>query len=849
VADGILDALEQALAEALSTSIGKCLFDRLLKAARCTPGNAQEVGKALEQLQGIGLWLAVPARPAAHVLARMLAIVSDQELGQLAAQAWPELAVQDERYGAEPAEMRAAVAFINTCDGQALETWRDALRMQLDERKCLAAGKAVQAVNTAIDRNRLDAGMRATYHWLDGMASTLTGLLPGASVLRARTRAETLTLVLNHVPDEWRVACLRALTAHDLSRLKALAAPGGASALDTTVSETVQAVQADMLGTDQRTVEDALAAVHGAIAGKDRGLAITHLGTLARTLNELRSTQAAFDIAMPEALTESLEHVVTCMRGMLLDGGQDDGAGGSENNRGSGVARDIRIVRGMSDVELGELRAAVSSLSPFGMLMDEPTLRSAIAVRSRIPSSVSNAMDTLIGALLDTDAGTAQIYGALRDAADILVRLNIRRAAMGEEISADSNDELAHDALRPAIDRLARRGDTNNAHRNPIMMRERGITGETLCGPLYMLAEWSAFQPHEEVARLNVCMATLTMAWHLERHLYASITNLDGGNAVLAHTQSTQTMEVVDDDALRAAVAGEFSIEWNNAAQTARPCIARPLHALFEQYLAAPPAGGLPRSRSVRLYATDGTPTWFLVSEKFMHYMLDRPGMALAVEGVSTRGHSVHSADFSTRLDKDARLAALGAAMHALRELAGAAVPALTQWMHRGPPDAFAAALAEFPDGYPLHLSNGLRARFPTVAPDATNFRVRREADGQYSIETLLTWAGIASLPLIGARPADMELRTISRQPRNKGVLVTDNRPSVASRPLTSGRPVAGSLPAIDRLSAVEQTGTVKLDPARSRIRAAFALAADAHGTVTGLRGTPDIRYSLAVLQ
>ncbi|HTJ98476.1 MAG TPA: hypothetical protein VL522_02580, partial [Bordetella sp.] len=118
VADGILDALEQALAEALSTSIGKSLFDRLLKAARCTPGNAQEVGKALEQLQGIGLWLAVPARPAAHVLARMLDIVSDQELGQLAAQAWPELAVQDECYGAEPAEMRAAVAFINTCDGQ-----------------------------------------------------------------------------------------------------------------------------------------------------------------------------------------------------------------------------------------------------------------------------------------------------------------------------------------------------------------------------------------------------------------------------------------------------------------------------------------------------------------------------------------------------------------------------------------------------------------------------------------------------------------------------------------------------------------------------------------------------------
>jgi hypothetical protein len=503
----------------------------------------------------------------------------------------------------------------------------------------------------------------------------------------------------------------------------------------------------------------------------------------------------------------------------------------------------------MSDAELGELRAAIASLSPFGALIDKPTLRSAIGVRSRIPFSANNAMDALIDTLLDTGAGIAQVYGALRDAADILVRLNMRRAAMGEEVSADSNDALAHDAVRPAIDRLAGRDDTNGAHRKPVTMRERGITGETLCGPLYRLAEWSAGQPHDEVARLNACMATLTMAWHLERHLYAAITELDAGSVVLPHTQSAQTTEDILDDTLRMAMAGEFGIEWDNAAQAARPCIARPLHALFERHLVAPPASGPLRSSSVRLYAADGTSSWFLVSEEFVRDMLDRPGMALAVEGVSPRGHAVHSAGFSTRLDKDARRAVLGTAMHALRELAGAAVPALTQWMHSGLSDAFAAALAAFPDGYPLHLSNGLRARMPTAAPDATDLRVRREADGQYSVEAFLTWAGIASLPLIDRRTADMRPHSITSRPGNSGVLVSDNRPSIATRPLIDSRPVMERSPAIEELPAAGQTDTVALDPARSHIRAAFVLAADARGAVSGLRGTPDIRYSLAVLQ
>ncbi|ANN70199.1 hypothetical protein [Bordetella bronchialis] len=797
-AHAVLDTLEQALADTLAEWIGTPLFGRLLRIGGRDGSAAAQVRATLEQLQGVGLWLSSPRRPAAQVLARMLDILTDSELGQLTAQAWPELASQAEAGGIAPAGLDAAMAFLQACDGEALQLWRDALQRQLDDRERVTAGQATRAFGRVGNLQRLGECMRAAYRELNLQALTLSGFLPNPTLLQARIRAETLALVMQNLPESWRLAGLRALSAQDLSAIKStLTRPAQGPSPHTAVDTTLEAAQADMLATHRRAVEGALADLHESIARRDRTVAATRLGALGVAVTELDVARRAFRMAMPADLAESLRHVVSCMRSLLpreSHARRDDALGLAE------PADTPHALHRLSDAELGALRAARQPLAPFGMLVDKTALKQEIQARRGIPPAVHAAMDGLLDTLMDVDADAAAAHAGLRDVAGLLVGLNARRAAMGEDISAENNAELAAEAVRQALDRAMGHDPAPTQDRWAHLLARRDLTGQAMDAVVEGLAQWSARQPGDEAARLDACTSRVIMAWRVERYLYGAVH--EAGLAPDAGPNRAHGDAADDglDDARRAALAGQFGMDCDAAGRTVRPCMTRALHRLFEQHLAAPSVADAAQPRAVRLYAGDGAPTWFSVGERFRRDMLERPGMSLRVEGISAQGAGVRSAVFPASLDGAARLEAMGLALHALRELAGAALPAMTRWLHGGIAQAFAAALDATPGGYPLRLPDGSLATMPPIAPDTAHMRVRREADGRFSLETVLAWMEIGRLPLV---PGQWTPRAFM----------------------------------------------ARLDAGRSHVTARFVLAMDAGGAVTGLGETVDIRYMLVPLQ
>ncbi|OZI25895.1 hypothetical protein CAL26_00570 [Bordetella genomosp. 9] len=797
IANHLLDALEQAVADTLAERMATPLLGRLLVIQEQTEDAADKVRATLEQLHGIGLWLSSASRSPARILSYTLDLLSDDELGQLAAQAWPDLSARDERHGADAPRMRAALAFIQACEGSALASWRDALQLQLDGRKRVVAARTARMVERVVDPGRLGDAMRSVYTQLDNAAIVLTGKLHNANLLRANVRTDVLLQVLRHLPETWRGQGLRALPARELSSIKSsLAVASGARASDASVTALIDSVQADMLAADMRSAHAALAALHDAVALSDRTVAIHRLGALAGALRELDATLEAFNLAIPPALEDSLRHVLARVRAMLPDGSRDDG---------------VSALRGLSDAELGQLRQAVPILSGYGTLPGKDALKAAIALRSGIPARADQAMDALLATLALQDpadladaaeprAGSSIVdtHARLRDLADILVRLNERRLAMGAESSADANDALTAGIVRQAVARIARTHPAwpDAAARQAVA--RSGIEGETLLEPLFALADWISRQPRDEAVRLDRCAARLTIAGRLCNHLHDAVQGKDesggGGPGDVGPTADAG----IDAPALRAVLAGEYGVEWDAQDRIARPCVSRAMHAALEARLHAAfghDGGGGDHgqdARSIQLYAGDGTPTWFLVDERFARDMIDGPGMALAVEGVNARGETICSPGFAVRLEKDARLATMGAAMHALRELAGSAMGALLNCLHGGVADAYMAAMAAAPEPLPLHLPDGARARFPSSPPAATEYRVRREANGEYSVDVFLTWRGSASLPRMDGRA---------------------------------------------------------LDPSCSFVAACFVLAMDAQGRMHGLRETVDLRYRLVERQ
>ncbi|ARP79649.1 hypothetical protein CAL12_01605 [Bordetella genomosp. 8] len=800
IANHLLDALEQAVADTLAERMATPLIGRLLVIQEQTADAADRVRATLEQLHGIGLWLSSASRPPARILSYTLDLLSDDELGQLAAQAWPDLSARDERHGAEAPCMRAALAFIQACEGSALTSWREALQLQLDGRKRMVAARTARMVEHVVDPGRLGDAMRSVYTQLDNAAIVLTGKLHNANLLRASVRTDVLLQVLRHLPESWRGQGLRALPARELSSIKSsLAVASGAAATDASVTALIDSVQADMLAADMRSAHAALAALHEAIALRDRPVAIHRLGALAGALRELGATLEAFNIAMPASLEDSLRHVLAGVCAMLPDGRHQDDAG---------------ALRGLSDAELGQLRQALPILSGYGTLPGKNALKAAITLRSGIPARADRAMDALLATLADADGGAGDTCARLRDLGDILVRLNERLLAMGAETSADANDAMTAGIVQRAVARIARTHPAWPGAAVREAVARSGLAGETLLEPLFALADWISRQPRDEAVRLDRCAARLTIAARLGNHLHDAVQGRDetgGGRTDEAGGHGPHAAVGIDARALRAVLAGEYGVEWDAQGRIARPCVSRAMHAALEARLQAAfgqagdgghaahgqrversDGGGRHDTRSIQLYAGDGTSTWFLVDDRFARDILDGPGMALAVEGVNARGETICSPGFAVRLDKDARLAAMGAALHALRELAGSAMGALLRCLHGGVADAYMAAMAAAPERLPLHLPDGTRAQFPSSPPAATEYRVRREANGEYSVDVFLTWRGSASLP----------------------------RPDESA-----------------------------LDPSRSFITACFVLAMDAQGRMHGLRETVDLRYRLVKRQ
>jgi hypothetical protein len=816
IAAGMLDVLEQAAAQALATRVGEVLLNRLFDAAARRPPDPPAVRSALEQLGGIGQWLSSPTRPETEVLNLILDSLTDAALGRLAAQAWPELSARDERYGADPAAMAAAVMFLDACDGVALQLWRDALQTQLRRRKRVVAAQAAETIWRDSGRRGPRESMRAAKTLLEQTAQKLAGRLPTVSVLHARIRDEALALALQHVPTALRIAGLRTLQPRDLSALRySLDTSVDMTHLKTTVGSNVDTVREDILKAAGRAVEDALASLHDVMAVSDRAAASIQFGTLGHAVRRLEETRQAFDAPMPRMLAQSLEHTVRRMHALLRGDPQGSDSAGA--------------LHALCDIELGQLRTAIGPLARFGTLVDKRELVAEIKARAVLPPGADDVMDRLMDTCASADATIFDILGRLRDIAEILVRHNERLSDLGEEISADSNEQLAHEVVRAALHRYKQRDGNGQARLRQAMARHPGITGATLHEVLGLLADVSTTQAPEESARLSRHLAMLGLAGRVEGHLHGACmgdedTGADAARAANAADGAVGAdaagaadgvdpadapdtadahagpapgfgADITAGPALRLAIASEFGVDWDRAKQTAWPCMTREHHLLFKQYLAAPPSADAATARPVILPMEDGEASWFSVSEAYARDVLEQPGISLAVEGISARGHPVHYAGFDPTLRGQARLAAAGAAMRALRALAGDTVLALTRLIHRGALDAFVTALAKMPQNSPLQLPDGRRVQIPHATPDVAEFRVKRQADGRYLVEATLVYSAL-----------DM---AVSRVP-------------------PGGRYV-----------------TIALDSARSRVTATFALATDALGGNPCLWTAEELRYRL----
>jgi hypothetical protein len=791
VAAGILDILEHTLTQELATRLATRpktpLIEELIDAAELKSAPLAAIRQTLEELRAIGEWLSSPSRPDTEVLNMILETVDDETLGKLVAQAWPERAAHD-RYGAEPAAMDAAKKFAEECDGHALQTWHDALATQLRRRNRTDAARAAESVlpNGEEPRARLNisAAARAVLHRLDQSARVRAGAPHNWNDLRTGLRNQTLAWMLRVMPPDLRIAMLRTLSPDDLSALRAvLEAPAESAHVKPMVAPDIEKVQNDELHARQSRVEDILASLHEALAGQDRPAALVKLGMLGRAVAHLEAFHKACGIAMPDVLGRSLTNAVARMRALLC---------GEESD-----AVPLRVLGELSDLELGQLRAASASLAPFGLLADKSELKSEIRTRSALPGDADAAMDQLLECLTDTRATLRDIVSGLRDVAGILVRHNMRRAALGEQGSADDNDSLAYDTVQRALTRYTQLNAGGQAHLRQALARYPDITGGALVGRLLSLAQASASFPPEHTERLNTLLSVLGMAGRVEGHLYAACMGdamPEDGSAAPAGTYDEGHAGSRD---LDAALAGEFGVEWDETSGLYFPIVTAARHLRFAQHLSARLDADGSRLRSVGLRTGDGNVSWFLASRAFAADVLPQPGISLAVKGVSARGRQVEYPGFDPALDGAERQAAVAQALQALQDLAGSDAPALTAWIHHGVVDAFSTALSWPQHGSPLKLPNGDRVLALHAPQDMAEFRIERQPEGNYLIETTLLYTAIGK--------------------------------------------------ALGRNSLTGESEPVALDPARSRLSAAFCLATDSMNTPPRLEGAVDIRYRLAL--
>ncbi|ARP89044.1 hypothetical protein CAL14_00985 [Bordetella genomosp. 9] len=789
VAADFLDTMEQALVRELATRGGRALLDTLLEAAAGAKADPHTLDEALDQLYGIGLSLTSPCRTPAHVLSLMLDSLTDDELGVLAAQAWPDASIGDAHRppgllkGAPPGERceddaRSSAASGNSrLDEAGREIWRQALRAQLREREDRIAVQTVHGAGRnggvggggrAITLGRMMQDIRDIYAGIDARVHALAGRLPTVTELHMRLRYEVLAIMLHHLPLPQRRTSLLALPVSELSSLRThLDVAPDMSPLRPTVGAALEAVCDEMLHAVHQRTEDALAAVYEAIAREDRPAAAFRLVALAEAVQALNESHAAMGTRAPATLSYSVGRAVELMRTLVCPS--------------AGQAR----LRQLSDRELGYLRAAIAPLRPFGLIIDKAALKAEIAARATPPKGLGAAMDALLVDMMREDVTPQRVLARLRDIADMLARLGDRRVQCGDEMNADEVADLTYGLVTEALERLDRR-DAGARVRVLCGLAGEPPVDDALQDAWAALQQYAGEQRRDGMARLVRPMVILGFAMRIAAFLRHACSS-NGLGVARTGTAPTRT-----DARLPAAIAGEFGVAWDPAAQAAHPCLQAEHHAEFARRLAGPPDAEALRMLPVMLPLPDGEPSWFYVSAAFARDVVHGPGTSIAVDGVDARGRRVRYRGFDASLHGEARRDAVGGALHALRTLAGDAAPALTALLNGGALDAFRQALEAESGGPPLRRPDGTRALLDPGAMGAAHFLVQRLPEGSYRIETTLVYRDCA------------------------------------------GKPAPAAAQPQDRTQAL---------PSPAWVKATYALAATAAGVPDGLAAQVDIRY------
>jgi hypothetical protein len=783
-----LDLLEQALVQELSARTGAGHVRALVTAAMRGEVDKTATEYALGQLQAIAQWLASPpTRPDAQVTALMLETLSDDDLGLLVAQAWPDTSpAQDTTVGDEAASSAA------------WQGWRSALRTQLQRRGLQAATRARNTLRRADQQGRsLGMAVLSAYADLDSKAMSLAGGFSVARDLRDRLRNHALMIALRPLPAALRYAGLVKLPATGLSSLRRSIRtdPRDGDGHDDrddrditeSVAQAIDAVCAGVLATHQQSVKDKLAALDAALARQDRAAATTSLKRLSVVVARLTQVQSAFDVPLSDPLDAGLREAVRRMRA-LLPSRLVAGTPGEMPDDAPGT---------LSDAEIGNLRTAAPFLKPFGALFDKQAMAAEIRARKSTPDIARGQLHALIDAIAEPVACPFQVALQVRDIADAMVRYVSRCQTLGDVMGTDDRTDLVNAWVDDA---LASHAGAAHPDAWENARRHTGRFGAALRPLAPTLAGYSGNLSERDAARLGPMLVVLEFACYVVYSLHHVCALKAGRNA--AESANLELKGPRDPETM-AAIGAEFGVDLDPATELARPRLSAARHERFEQALATAKvhsAGAeAPTAATADAVAEEfplpgGEKKSFMVAPSFSHEVLRRPGISLAVSGVNERGHLIR-AGFAPGLAAADRPAAIGAVLQALHTLAGGAATPLTRLIDRRAAGVFLTFLAATDDEPLVRLPDG-GGIVPRGEPEL-HFDLRRWPEGDYLLAVTLAY-----------RAVDRAYRLV----------------------LGDGA-----------------KADVALDPSCSRVMATFCLMVDADGVPTGLHAPLDIRYRLAI--
>jgi hypothetical protein len=830
LAGDILDEMERAVVRELAMRVGSAHVRTLVQAAHAGQRDPAALAAPLTQLHAIGVWLASGARPAAQVLGLLLDDLSDDDLGALAVQAWPALSAlgrdgngdgdDDDDGNAHPGGMPAATAADGVEDIWA--SWRAGLRIQLHRRDARAAASAAETMRRS-DRLGVSiaTAIRDVYVMLDSQALSLAGGFPTAGALREHLRDEALALALQYLPAALRHAGLVKLPARELASLRgSMRSLPELLPLQATVGQSVGAVCDGVLDVHHKAVELALERLRHAIAGADRAGASVCMKRVGMALARLSEVDAAFQAPMPAALHRAVQDAVARTRGLLFGqpagGGMQDAGTRKANTQEASTSEastleastsdaatsDARTpdaatpedlagrLRQLSDAELGNLRAAAGAVAPFAVLVDKAALMAEIRRRGGMPGPAREQLAALLDAVAAPDCSVFDIVAKLRDIADTLMDFMQARVLLGDSMDTDDRTALVNAWVDQVLERREGAMPAVALHDT---VRHAGMMGAALRQLVPALAQYTADLSSRDAARLTRTLVVLQMGCYVAYSLQHVCQARAGGMAAPADDA------LPGHPALWHAIANEFGVQWCPATETARPRLSAADHQRLEAALMARSDARTVRWTPVNLPVPGGDWHWYMVDRAFDQDVLRRPGISVALDGVSARGGTVHHPGFDPRLAGQARLSAAGAAVQALHELAGRSAKALTTLMCQRAADAFVTVLAQ-QDEPEFHAG---AAGGAAVEPTHMHVHLQRCPEGHY----------------------DLRFRLRYRVPCDADAADSADSADTAGAVDSAGAAPSGSLAHID---------------------ATFCVALDADGAMTGLAEPLDVRYRLA---